>query len=559
MRHPTPRTPAAALVRSSSPRRGLCRWLVALAAVLGAAATPRPAAAQQLGTFTWAVQPYCNVVTLTITQVGSTYRLEGWDDQCGAGTRASAIGTAFANPDGTVGLGFNIVATPGGSPVHVEASISAPAFSGTWHDSSGATGPFTFSPVLPVAGAPRPTSGGLGVTAIDSAAVQRRVSGVCAPGSSMRVINQDGTVVCEVDSSSAGDITSVVAGLGLNGGAQSGTATLDVAFAGSGSASLVARSDHDHRIGLPATSTRIGQGALLSGVPGDGNTALGYQAGAAITAAGELNTALGARTLDVATTASENTALGASALGNTTTGNGNVAVGFGAAFTQTTGVANTAVGTGALRAKAGGDSNVAVGYDALRFLSPGSANIAIGRGAGSDVTSGSFNIFLGNDGDGVANQSGTIRIGSVLQSATYIRGIDGASVDGATDSPVYVDANHKLGTVTSSRRFKYDIQDLGPDGRRLQQLRPVAFRYLASEGRGDSRQFGLIAEEVEETMPELVVHDAEGQPFTVRYHQLPPLLLAEVQRLEGERVAQAARIDALERDLAALRTALREQ
>ncbi|MCC6987481.1 MAG: hypothetical protein IT181_00690, partial [Acidobacteria bacterium] len=89
----------------STPRYGRARLLV-LGALLGGALTaPSPAAAQQLGTFTWAVQPYCNVVTLTITQVGATYRLEGSDDQCGAATRASVIGTAFANPDGSVGLG----------------------------------------------------------------------------------------------------------------------------------------------------------------------------------------------------------------------------------------------------------------------------------------------------------------------------------------------------------------------------------------------------------------------------------------------------------------------
>jgi trimeric autotransporter adhesin len=196
---------------------------------------------------------------------------------------------------------------------------------------------------------------------------------------------------------------------------------------------------------------------------------------------------------------------------------------------------------------------VALGYDALRNLNPGSSNIAIGRAAGEDVTGGSFNIFIGNDGDGVAAQNNTMRIGDVLQTATYISGIDGAAVDGATDSPVIIDANNKLGTTTSSRRFKYDIVDLAPDAERLHALRPVAFRYLADQGRGDSRQFGLIAEDVAAAMPELVVLK-DGQPFTVRYHQLPPLLLAEVQRLERERATQATRLESLERELAGLRT-----
>ena len=52
---------------------------------------------------------------MAITQNGGVYRLEGTDDQCGAGGgSASVIGTAFQNPSGTVGFGLNIVSTPSG-------------------------------------------------------------------------------------------------------------------------------------------------------------------------------------------------------------------------------------------------------------------------------------------------------------------------------------------------------------------------------------------------------------------------------------------------------------
>jgi hypothetical protein len=82
----------------------------------------------------------------------------------------------------------------------------------------------------------------------------------------------------------------------------------------------------------------------------------------------------------------------------------------------------------------------------------------------------------------------------------------------------------------------------------------VSFRYLPGEGRGDARDFRLIAEEVAEALPELVVRESDGTPKTVRYHLLPPLLLAEVQRLERDRAAQAERLASLERELAALRS-----
>lgn len=123
--------------------------------VLLACSWGRPAGAQTLGTFHWQQLPYCNVLTLRVVQDGGTYRLDGVDDQCGAPTRAAVSGVAFPNPNGTVGMGLTLVMTPGGIPLHLDATIDLATVSGTWR-SGGDSGAFVFRPGAGSSGPPRP-------------------------------------------------------------------------------------------------------------------------------------------------------------------------------------------------------------------------------------------------------------------------------------------------------------------------------------------------------------------------------------------------------------------
>jgi hypothetical protein len=157
-------TPVVTLVASrhrTCSTLGSAARIVILLAVLGLAQAS-PASAQTLGTFRWQLQPYCNVVSLTITQQGGQYTADGTDDQCGAPQKASVRGMAFQNPDGTIGFGLGIVTARGGAPVHVDAAILMATLNGSWSDSAGNNGTFIFTPGAGAGGDRRPVpSGGL--------------------------------------------------------------------------------------------------------------------------------------------------------------------------------------------------------------------------------------------------------------------------------------------------------------------------------------------------------------------------------------------------------------
>jgi trimeric autotransporter adhesin len=181
--------------------------------------------------------------------------------------------------------------------------------------------------------------------------------------------------------------------------------------------------------------------------------------------------------------------------------------------------------SGAGRRYAGG--NTAEGTSALFSLTTGSFNIALGPFAGEDQTIGSGNIYIGNV-VGFAAESNNCYIGSIFTRASE------------NGTPVLVNQFGKLGTTTSSKRFKEDIKPMDKTSEVLFSLNPVAFRYRKAVDPTGTRQLGLVAEEVEKENPDLVVRDKEGKPYSVRYDQVNAMLLNEflkehrkVQELEA--------------------------
>ena len=314
-------------------------------------------------------------------------------------------------------------------------------------------------------------------------------------------------------------------------------------------------------------NTASGDRALYANTTGFGNTASGEVALYHNTS-GYANTASGSSALYTNTTGNNNTAIGEVALNSNTTGNNNTASGSNAMYFNSTGSENTATGVEALQLNDTGSYNTVSGYQALQFnktgsnntasgyqalfSNEGSNNTAVGYLAGFSVGGGSNNIDIGNQG--ATLDSGAIRIGTAgTQTSAFIAGIYGAATSVNNAVPVLIDSNGNLGTVSSSRRYKEDIQDMGEASAGLMRLRPVTFRYKKPFADGSQpMQYGLIAEEVAEVYPDMVARSADGQIETVKYQLLDPMLLNEVQRQQAEIRELQERLSKMEAALAAV-------
>ena len=144
----------------------------------------------------------------------------------------------------------------------------------------------------------------------------------------------------------------------------------------------------------------------------------------------------------------------------------------------------------------------------------------------------SNNIMINNFG--VVGESNVCRIGAATGSGmqqltqTFIAGIRGTTTVNNDAVAVLVDSAGQLGTVSSSLRYKENVRDMEDLSESIFALRPVIFNYKDRDAEDTS--IGLIAEEVAEVLPSLVVYDKMGKPDTVKYQDLPVLLLNELIR-----------------------------
>jgi hypothetical protein len=454
--------------------------LLSCAAIL---ALPAWSSAQQLGTFRWQLQPYCNVLTVVVTQVGSVYRVEGTDDQCGAATSASVIGTAFQNPNGSIGFGLNLVAAPGGIAAPIDATIALATLSGTWRDSGGSSGTFAFTTGAGTGGSLRPAP-----TAVVPAAIRLLTDGglmaggqldlgtIPAVGAGTRMMWHPRKAAFRAGKVTASQWDEPEVGFFSTAFGQNSQARGFAAVAmGNGAAAV------------GDDSVAIGQFTLASG---SGSVALGWTTVASSSAAfatGLQTLANGARStaMGQATTASgtASTALG---MNTTASGNFSLATGYGSTagpFSIAGGQNSSALGDTALafglEAAAGGVGSVALGRTA-RTTAAGSFMFA-DRSTSAPFQSnapnefgarfaGGFYFYTKDDlstGAALAANSGSWADLSDVNAKENFRDVDGE------------DLLARLARVPV-REWSYKAQDTG-----IRHMGPTAQDFRAAFGLGD--------------------------------------------------------------------------
>jgi len=89
-------------------------------------------------------------------------------------------------------------------------------------------------------------------------------------------------------------------------------------------------------------------------------------------------------------------------------------------------------------------------------------------------------------------------------------------------------------------------------------LKPASFRYKKEIDPTRTAQFGLVAEQVEKVNPDLVVRDADGKAYTVRYDAVNAMLLNEFLKEHRQVQEQQKEIDALKAELKEQRTLIQK-
>ena len=127
--------------------------------------------------------------------------------------------------------------------------------------------------------------------------------------------------------------------------------------------------------------------------------------------------------------------------------------------------------------------------------------------------------------------------GITIDKPFFLTGLGAAS---AGTAMVLVAGTNEVRPLLSTKEQKDNIEPLDFDSSAIFKLQPVSFNWKES----GERDFGLIAEDAYEVLPQLVNLD-NGKPISIKYYTLSVLLLDQMKKQEDKITNQQKEIDDL--------------
>ncbi len=215
----------------------------------------------------------------------------------------------------------------------------------------------------------------------------------------------------------------------------------------------------------------------------------------------------------------------------------------------------------------GTDTNVGIGTPAPAFKLHIVDSLNTGLRVQTNTAGGTLASFGGNgdfqiDAPGImggrfiVKENGNVGIGTTtLADRLQVAG-DLRVGTGSTGCVKDADGTIIAGTCSSDARLKREIKPFANLLDQVVRLQPVHFYWRVDEFKvrhfGVKRSFGLIAQEVEKVMPELVSEDEQGYK-AVNYSKLPLLTLQAVKELRQENEALKQKLEQQQKEMDALK------
>jgi hypothetical protein len=232
-------------------------------------------------------------------------------------------------------------------------------------------------------------------------------------------------------------------------------------------------------------------------------------------------------------------------------GNYNTSVGLYAGFSDYDGSHNTCVGSQAGESNGNGNNNTFIGSTAGMNNDSGSYNTFIGSDAGAANVSSINNTYVGQAAGFTATGSNNVFIGNgagyyekygnnKLYIDNFINSGSAPLISGDF-SAQYVKINGQLITA-SDKRAKKNIETLTSSLDKVMNLRGVSYERLGAakdSSFGGRKEIGLIAQEVERIIPELVHTDGKGFK-AIAYDKIVPVLIEAIKEQQKTIAEQQA-------------------